>query len=211
MLLQYCWCHSRCSCLNGYGIVMFLGCWDIFDFPILISVSHTPDSLFYPMQGGAFSILILFFYVEQMRSFFFRSNHISVKCMSILFLKKGKKGKKKQKEKKNNKAGPLPWASQGHTLSSPHFYSATVCYTPPSAQSTGSVCVCVCVSASASACVRAYVVRVCRQGACGSDNSHFKTRALVWNLAQFVKNVKEDKKETFKAHRLVSTFPTFAL
>lgn len=46
---------------------------------------------------------------------------------------------------------------------------------------------------------------------CGSDNSHFKTRALVWNLAQFVKNVKEKKKKTFKAHRLVSTFPTFAL
>ena len=29
ILLQYCWCHSRCSCLNGYDIVMFLGCWVI--------------------------------------------------------------------------------------------------------------------------------------------------------------------------------------
>lgn len=44
----------------------------------------------------------------------------------------------------------------------------------------------------------------------GRLDRHFKTRALVWNLAQFVKNVKEEK-NTFKAHLLVSTFPTFAL
>lgn len=44
----------------------------------------------------------------------------------------------------------------------------------------------------------------------GHLDRHFKTRALVWNLAQFVKNVKEEK-NTFKAHLLVSTFPTFAL
>lgn len=44
----------------------------------------------------------------------------------------------------------------------------------------------------------------------GCLDRHFKTRALVWNVAQFVKNVKEEK-NTFKAHLLVSTFPTFAL
>ncbi len=108
--------------------------------------------------------------------------HINVKCMSIFL-----------------KAGPLPWASQAIHWAA-HFYSAMVCYTPQSAPSTGSVCVCVCVCVSV--CVRACASQSCVD----PTNSHFKTRALVWNLAQFVKNVKEQKK-TFKAHRLVSTFP----
>lgn len=37
------------------------------------------------------------------------------------------------------KAGPLPWASQAIHWAA-HFNSAMVCYTPQSAQSTGSVC-----------------------------------------------------------------------
>lgn len=27
ILLQYCWSHSRCSCLNGSDIVLFFSCW----------------------------------------------------------------------------------------------------------------------------------------------------------------------------------------
>lgn len=64
ILLQYCWCHSGCSCLNGYDIVMFLGCWVLFLlFHSLLEKSESKGR-----------VLFLFLF------------HINVKCMSI-FLK----------------------------------------------------------------------------------------------------------------------------
>lgn len=50
----------------------------------------------------------------------------------------------------------------------------------------------VCVRVRASGCMYVrFRTRVLR----GSNNSHFKTRALVWNLAQFVKKKKEKQKK----------------
>ncbi len=132
ILLQYCWCHSGCSCLNGYDIVMFLGCWVIF-FIIFFLFHSLLKSRFLDARGGFF----VFFFTSMWSA-----------CPFL-------------------KAGPLPWASQAIHWAA-HFYSAMVCYTPQSAQSTGSVCVCVCartcvcvcVSVGACVCVSERVCRV---------------------------------------------------
>lgn len=180
MLLQYCWCHSGCSCLNGYNIVMFLGCWVIYF--VYLFVSFTPKKVFFC------------FLFRLNRSFLFLF-HINVKCMSIFW-----------------KSWSTPMSITDHTLSSSPFLFCNRLLRPTEC-SEHRECVCACVRARGCMYVR---FRTCLLR--GSDNSHFKTRALVWNLAQFVKNVKEKKKntqkkqeQTFKAHRLVSTFPTFAL
>ena len=160
-------------------------------------------------------------------AFFFRFLYrINVKCMSIFYVF-------------FSKSWSTPMSITGHTLSSP-FLILQWFATPHRVLRAQGVCVCVCVCVWASArewacvsvsvwvcvseraCVRACVLR-------GSDNSHFKTRALVWKSCTICKKCKRtkknnktkqqqgrkkkknNKKKTFKAHRLVSTFPTFAL
>lgn len=112
-LLQYCWCHSGCSCLNGYDIVMFLG----FIFQSLLKSFLLLLLLFFSPPLGARGVFFFFF-------LFF-----TLAWSACSFLK----------------AGPLPCASQAIHWAA-HFYSAMVCYTPQSAQSTGRVCDSVCVS-----------------------------------------------------------------
>lgn len=81
--------------------------------------------------------------------------------------------------------------------SSQFFCSAKVCYVHPTECSEHRECVCVCVGTC---------VFVCES----SDSCHFKTRALLWNLAQFVKSV-EGKKHLRHTVLFIYTFPTFAL
>ena len=68
ILLQYCWCHSGCSCLNGYDIVMFLDCW-VYFFHSFLKIFFF--FYFQDAKGGLF----LFFFTSMW------------KCMSNFFKK----------------------------------------------------------------------------------------------------------------------------
>lgn len=100
------------------------------------------------------------------------------------------------------KAGPLPWASQAIHWAA-HFYSAMVCFTPQSAQSTGSVCACACVCVSVGACV------CVSERAAWIRQQSLQDQSLSMKSCTICKKCKRKrkKKKTFKAHLSCFYFP----